>query len=54
MINVQSFIQGLNLQVLSPTTQTEWDIHAAELNRPGLQFVGFTSIFPMTGPRWWA
>ena len=51
MINVQSFIHGLNLQVLSPTTQTEWDIHAAELNRPGLQFVGFYEHFPHDWPQ---
>ena len=41
MINAQSFIQALKLQVLSPTSQKEWDIHAAEFNRRGLQFVGF-------------
>ncbi len=51
MINAQSFIQALNLQVLSPSTQKEWDIHAAEFNRPGLQFVGFYEHFPHDWPQ---
>ena len=51
MINAQSFIQAQNLQVLSPSTQKEWDIHAAEFNRPGLQFVGFYEHFPHDWPQ---
>ena len=51
MVSVQDFISSLSLQVLSPTTRTEWDIHSAELNRPGLQFVGFTIILPTSGRR---
>ena len=51
MINAQSFIQALKLQVLSPTSQKEWDIHAAEFNRPGLQFVGFYEHFPHDWPQ---
>jgi len=51
MINAQSFIEALNLQVLSPSTQKEWDIHAAEFNRPGLQFVGFYEHFPHDWPQ---
>ncbi len=51
MVNAQAFINGLNLQVLSPSTQTEWDIHAAEFNRPGLQFVGFYEHFPHDWPQ---
>ena len=51
MINAQDFIKNLNLQVLSPSTQTEWDIHAAEFNRPGLQFVGFYEHFPHDWPQ---
>ena len=51
MINAQSFIQALKLQVLSPSSQTEWDIHAAEFNRPGLQFVGFYEHFPHDWPQ---
>ena len=51
MINAQDFIKALNLQVLSPTSQKEWDIHAAEFNRPGLQFVGFYEHFPHDWPQ---
>ncbi len=51
MINAQDFIKNLNLQVLSPSKQTEWDIHAAEFNRPGLQFVGFYEHFPHDWPQ---
>ena len=51
MVNAQAFINGLNLQVLSPSTQTEWDIHTAEFNRPGLQFVGFYEHFPHDWPQ---
>lgn len=51
MVNAQSFIKDLDLQVLSPSTQKEWDIHAAEFNRPGLQFVGFYEHFPHDWPQ---
>ena len=51
MINSESFIQALDLQVLCPSSQKEWDIHAAELNRPGLQFVGFYEHFPQNWPQ---
>ena len=51
MIKAQDFIKELSLQVLSPTTREEWDIHSAELNRPGLQFVGFYEHFPHDWPQ---
>ena len=51
MINVQDFISALSLQVLSPTTRRTWDIHSAELNRPGLQFVGFYQHFAYDRPQ---
>ena len=51
MINAQSFIRNLDLQVLSSSSQKEWDIHAAEFNRPGLQFVGFYDHFPHDWPQ---
>ena len=51
MIKAQDFIKELSLQVLSPTTREEWDIHSAELNRPGLQFVGFYDHFPHDWPQ---
>ena len=51
MINAQDFIRSLSLQVLSPTARTEWDIHSAELNRPGLQFVGYYEHFAFDRPQ---
>ena len=51
MIYVKDFIKALNLEVLSPTSRAEWDIHSAELNRPGLQFVGFYEHFPHDWPQ---
>ena len=51
MINAQDFIKSLSLQVLSPSSRQEWDIHSAELNRPGLQFVGFYEHFAEERPQ---
>ncbi len=51
MVKVQDFIKTLNLQVLSPTTREEWDIPSVELNRPGLQFVGFYEHFAFERPQ---
>ena len=51
MINAQDFISALSLQVLSPAGRQEWDIHSAELNRPGLQFVGFYEHFAYDRPQ---
>ena len=51
MVKVQDFIQTLNLHVLSPTSREEWDIPSVELNRPGLQFVGFYEHFAYERPQ---
>ncbi len=51
MINARDFIKKLNLEVLSPTTRKEWEITSAELNRPGLQFVGFYEHFAYERPQ---
>ena len=51
MINAEDFISALSLQVLSPTSRRTWDIHSAELNRPGLQFVGFYEHFAYDRPQ---
>lgn len=51
MVNVQDFIKTLNLQVLSSTSREEWDIPSVELNRPGLQFVGFYEHFAYERPQ---
>ena len=51
MINAQDFIRSLNLQVLSPSSRTDWEMHAADINRPGLQFVGFYEYFAYERPQ---
>ena len=51
MINAKEFIKALNLQVLSPSSLRKWDIQTAELNRPGLQFVGFYEHFAYERPQ---
>ena len=51
MINAQDFIKSLSLQVISPSSKEEWDVASAELNRPGLQFVGFYEHFAYERPQ---
>jgi len=51
LINAKEFIEALGLQVLSPSTRTQWDIHSEELNRPGLQFVGYYEHFASDRPQ---
>ncbi len=51
LINARQFIDALQLQILSPSSRTEWDIHSAELNRPGLQFVGYYEHFAYDRPQ---
>ena len=51
MIKAKDFIKELSLRVLNSTYQEEWDIHSAELNRPGLQFVGFYDHFRADWPQ---
>ena len=51
MINAQEFIEALSLQALCPFSKEEWDINSAELNRPGLQFVGFYEHFAFERPQ---
>ena len=51
MINANDFVSSLSLQVLSPTTKTEWPIDTADFNRPGLQFTGHYEYFPYERPQ---
>lgn len=51
MIKVKDFIQELSLRVLNPSSKEEMDVHSAELNRPGLQFVGYYDHFPHDWPQ---
>lgn len=51
MITAQDFIDTLKLQVLVPGTRKEWDIRTTDLNRPGLQFVGYYDYFAYERPQ---
>ena len=51
MVNTQDFIKTLSLQVLTPAPKEELDIQSVELNRPGLQFVGFYKHFAYERPQ---
>ncbi len=51
MISAQDFIDTLNLEVLVPGTRKEWDIRTTDLNRPGLQFVGYYDYFAYERPQ---
>ena len=48
MVQAADFAKTLQLTVLSPSTQTEWDIRTTDLNRPGMQFCGFYEYFPLS------
>ena len=50
MVQAADFAKTLQLTVLSPSTQTEWDIRTTDLNRPGMQFCGFYEYFPFERP----
>ena len=51
MINAEKFIKSLDLTVLTHSYSAEWDIRSAELNRPGLQFVGYFDYFAHERPQ---
>ena len=51
MIQVKDFEKALQLTALSPSTQEEWDIRTADLNRPGMQFCGFYEYFAFERPQ---
>ena len=48
MVQAADFAKTLQLTVLSPSTQTEWDIRTTDLNRPGMQFCGFYEYFHLS------
>lgn len=47
MVKLSELIQGLELQVLSPTTKKVLDIKSSEFNRPGLELSGFYEHFAL-------
>ena len=51
MIHAAGFVRALELTELSPSTRTEWDITAPDVNRPGMQFCGFYEYFAYERPQ---
>ncbi len=51
MVNLKELVEGLNLDVLSPSTKEEIAITAAEFNRPGLELSGFYEHFAYERPQ---
>ena len=51
MISARDFVKTLDLRVLVPGTRTEWDVRTTDLNRPGLQFVGYYDYFAYERPQ---
>lgn len=51
MVKAADFAQALGLKVLFPASRKEWDISSAELNRPGLEFIGFYDHFAYERPQ---
>ena len=51
MIDAKEFAKALALKELTPSAHVEWDIETADLNRPGLQFVGYYEHFAYERPQ---
>ena len=51
MVNTQDFVNTLSLQELGTVAKEALDIKSVELNRPGLQFVGYYEHFAFERPQ---
>ncbi|MCL1854981.1 MAG: HPr(Ser) kinase/phosphatase [Clostridia bacterium] len=51
MIDIEDFVQKLNLKVLSGTSKSDMNIASADINRPGMQFCGFYEYFASEQPQ---
>jgi HPr kinase/phosphorylase len=51
MIDLKDFASALNLRVLSPSQSDMMKVDAAELNRPGLELVGYYDHFAYERPQ---
>ena len=51
MISVRDFESSLQLTALVRSSRTEWDIRTPDLNRPGMQFCGFSEFFAFERPQ---
>lgn len=45
MVNMKDFAKELNLTFLSGSSKEVWDLSSPEINRPGLEFIGFYEHF---------
>ncbi len=51
MVNMQAFVKELNLTVLSGSSHDTWDLSTPEINRPGLELIGFFEHFAHERPQ---
>ncbi len=51
MVNMEAFVKELNLTVLSGSTRETWDLSTPEINRPGLELIGFFEHFAHERPQ---
>ncbi len=51
MVDLSDFTRSLNLRILSPSNRKELNIQSAELNRPGLELVGYYDHFAFERPQ---
>lgn len=51
MISIKDLQQQLGLEVLVPSSKTEMDVSVTDVNRPGMQLVGFYEYFAYERPQ---
>ncbi len=51
MIRAAQFQEDLQLECLVPSAAEEWDIHGADINRPGMQLCGYYEYFAYERPQ---
>ena len=51
LIEAKEFEEQLELTVISPSSRSQLDIRAADINRPGMQFTGFYEYFAYERPQ---
>ncbi len=50
-IDPVDFIKALSLKEFTHSTRKTWDLHSGDLNRPGMQFVGYYEYFAYERPQ---
>jgi len=51
MISIKDLCKQLDLELLVPSTKTELDVNVNDVNRPGMQLVGFYEYFAYERPQ---